>query len=156
MNGTNMDKLISIMAMDRSGQSPVGSAFHVSQHNVSERFPLIVCSSLRSNPKRFVSIPSHLEWVFQHITKPIAQSRFPVLVVFKEFQVFRTLVQCKLDTVLEIVFCQINVIRQISKGNFWLNHPKFTKMTNRMTIFSTKCRSERVHIRQGTRVCLYI
>jgi hypothetical protein len=76
--------------------------------------------------------------------------------VFKELQIFCTVFKSKLDTVFEVVLGEIDIIGQIRKANFGLNHPEFCQVTTSMTVLGTERRSKGVHIRQGTGVSFHI
>lgn len=76
--------------------------------------------------------------------------------ILKELQIIGTTIQGKLNTILEVIFGQVDVIGQIGKANFRFNHPELGQVPSGVTILGTKGGAKCVHIRERTRMSFHI
>mmetsp|Transcript_24584 Transcript_24584/g.44487 ORF Transcript_24584/g.44487 Transcript_24584/m.44487 type:complete len:232 (-) Transcript_24584:204-899(-) len=129
------------------------------QINTPHRFLLkdnsIFFHSLLQHHNR-LRIRQPLEGVVKDVAEAVTEADFAKGGSFKEFQIIGTHGESIFDAILEVVFGQVNVVRQIGKGNFGFNHPEFAQMTCRVGIFRPKGGTKGIHIRESTRVRLHI
>jgi hypothetical protein len=71
----------------------------------------------------------YLERIIKNVAETIAKTNFSMRVVLEELQIFGAMLKSIHNTVLEIVFGQVNVHFQVSKSNLRLNHPEFGQVT---------------------------
>ena len=81
------------------------------------------------------------------------QTRQQLLIkhVIEELQIISAMLKRVIGKILEHLFRQIHVIVDIVKGHFWLDHPKFSKVTRCITILRTECRAKRINLSQRGR-----
>lgn len=99
---------------------------------------------------------THLKRVVKHIAQPIAKSHFTMGIILEEFEIVSTAIKRILDTVFQIIFGKIDVIRQVRKTNLWFDHPKLRQMTSRVRILRAECGAEGVHVRKCASMCLNV
>lgn len=106
------------------------------------------CVFYRAHKRAIISF-TYLEGVVQDVLESISKADFSVGAVFEKFQILGTVFEGESNTVLEVIFGKIDIIREVRKANLGFDHPKFRQVTSRVRVFGTKGGSKGVDIRQG-------